>query len=133
MLFSDDDAFIHPYRLLSDLAEHRATRRYVYGQIGWAAGWDPKQFSHFGYGNTGPEVHLWSNSPRPACPTRTVYAARLALCTPHASHATRLIRCSVDCTKNTLTKLQNKGPTPTRTAAQLVQQTVWLLISTSLQ
>jgi len=56
VLFSDDDAFIHPYRLLSDLAEHRATRRFVYGQIGWAAGWNPKQFSHFGYGNTGPEV-----------------------------------------------------------------------------
>ena len=73
MLFSDDDAFIHPSRLLSDLAEHRATRRFVYGQIGWAAGWNPKQFSHFGYGNTGPEVHLFipTRAPRAPC-TRPV-------------------------------------------------------------
>jgi len=40
---------------VANVAEH-ATRSYVYGQLGWAAGWDDTRNTHYGYANTPGEV-----------------------------------------------------------------------------
>lgn len=66
VLFSDDDAWIHPYRFVLDVAEHAAPNL-VYGQMTWGAGWDATRQVHFGYANTpiqvtGTLLELWKKS-----------------------------------------------------------------------
>ena len=56
VLFSDDDAFIHPHRLALDMAEFSWATHLVFGTLSWGAGWDERREAHYGYGNLPAEV-----------------------------------------------------------------------------
>ena len=62
--FSDDDAFIHPHRLVDDLAPFAAPN-VVLGHLNWAAGWAEDVQQHYGYASKPLEVveklypHWW--------------------------------------------------------------------------
>jgi hypothetical protein len=56
VLFSDDDAWLHPHRLAFDFAEFSSASHLVLGTLSWGAGWDETRHAHFGYGNMVPEV-----------------------------------------------------------------------------
>ena len=51
VVFSDDDAVVHPHRLTLDMFEHSWSDRLVYGSLAWGAGWNSRVHAHYGYGS----------------------------------------------------------------------------------
>ena len=68
VLFSDDDAFIHPHRLALDMAEFEWATHLVFGTLSWGAGWDEKREEHYGYASAARRLKrsARAQTPRPA-------------------------------------------------------------------
>ena len=72
VLFTDDDAFLHPQRLAMDMAQWSGAHYLVMGPISWGAYWHAVHHRHYGYGNLPREVagklvdewHRAAGSPR---------------------------------------------------------------------
>ena len=56
VLFTDDDAVLHPHRLALDMAEFATRSHLVMGIISWGSYWDERSQRHVGYGNRPDEV-----------------------------------------------------------------------------
>ena len=56
VLFTDDDAVLHPHRLALDMAEFATRSHLVMGIISWGSYWDEHSQRHVGYGNRPDEV-----------------------------------------------------------------------------
>jgi hypothetical protein len=52
---TDEDAWLHPPRLLHDLSVAAHLPNLLYGHLSWAQGWDEKTQRHFGYTNVSSE------------------------------------------------------------------------------
>lgn len=51
VVLTDDDVFLHVPRLIDEVSRLPYTQAVMYGQIGWAAGWDERRNRHYGYSN----------------------------------------------------------------------------------
>ena len=56
VLFSDDDALLHPQRLTHDMAEYASASHLVMGIVSWGGYWDERNQKHVGYANRPVEV-----------------------------------------------------------------------------
>ena len=56
VLFTDDDALLHPQRLVLDMAQFAAASHLVMGIVSWGAYWDERSQKHVGYANRAEEI-----------------------------------------------------------------------------